>query len=698
MQLSRVLITVGAVCAAASCCGVKAAGNDDTSAATRASDKITLKKLPLRAQFGKSQHRDFVDQYGRQRIFHGSNVVVKGDPWLPRRDGFDSRTSLSPLDFKMMEAMGLNSLRLGFMWPGAEPQRGVYNEGYFTEYKSIVDEAKEYGIHTYADMHQDALSEHFCGEGVPDWAVDTAHHNSNFISRKVYSYLDQAPRPLGAKIAGGSGNMKAWQTRGVDGFPTRDMCKTVGFQHGYGIAAAGAAWDNLYLNYSGLTERWGLLFAKLAKMMKGENHFLGMELINEPFAGNPYKDPLVLLPRVAHKYRLQPAYDLVASKIREEDDDALIIFAGVTWGDMHGRVTDNWLQVPGGEKYADRSVFSVHHYSPIQQKEQPAADYYKKYAEKNAERMQSGVMVSEFDRMAQAADYADFENAGASYNWWEWKPFCRENVPENWQFQRGDFGNCGNGVGGVFEHGVQSNAQDPVMGSSEPEPTLVYHKKLVRMYPRAVQGVLTSSVFNEDALSLKFTFAVDLAVNAPTEVFIGSVNGLVATAEGREADWDPKVEIEVTPKGALTIVKQTKTSLEILGNKDAIASGTEVQVVITHGADEVEKLRKYMQAWSAKHWVEDVDKWSDKAKVEKLEATASAAAREKARVRSARLDFLSKRVEKPQLLESSILKGLIRTQSADDMDQAIQENMENARMYAPTDDTEDEGPHQAVFV
>ena len=31
----------------------------------------------------------------------------------------------------------------------------------------------KYGINVLLDMHQDVLSAKFCGEGIPDWAVDT---------------------------------------------------------------------------------------------------------------------------------------------------------------------------------------------------------------------------------------------------------------------------------------------------------------------------------------------------------------------------------------------------------------------------------------------------------------------------------------------------------------------------------------------
>ena len=36
-----------------------------------------------------------------------------------------------------------------------------------------VYRASKYGIYTLLDAHQDVLSEKFCGEGIPDWAVDS---------------------------------------------------------------------------------------------------------------------------------------------------------------------------------------------------------------------------------------------------------------------------------------------------------------------------------------------------------------------------------------------------------------------------------------------------------------------------------------------------------------------------------------------
>ena len=41
--------------------------------------------------------------------------------------------------------------------------------------------AGQYGIYSLLDCHQDVLSEKFCGEGVPDWAVYTGCEQLAYI-------------------------------------------------------------------------------------------------------------------------------------------------------------------------------------------------------------------------------------------------------------------------------------------------------------------------------------------------------------------------------------------------------------------------------------------------------------------------------------------------------------------------------------
>jgi len=52
-----------------------------------------------------------VDMAGRERYFHGVNVVVKGPPWIPNVDSFDPEWSFSIQDMETLQQLGLNGIR-----------------------------------------------------------------------------------------------------------------------------------------------------------------------------------------------------------------------------------------------------------------------------------------------------------------------------------------------------------------------------------------------------------------------------------------------------------------------------------------------------------------------------------------------------------------------------------------------------------
>ncbi len=58
------------------------------------------------------------------------------------------------------------------------------------------------------------------------------------------------------------------------------------------------------------------------------------EIINEPWAGNYFTNPTLLLPGVAGATNLQPFYEKIARAIRSVDNDTLIFYEPVTWGGM----------------------------------------------------------------------------------------------------------------------------------------------------------------------------------------------------------------------------------------------------------------------------------------------------------------------------------------------------------------------------
>ena len=65
----------------------------------------------------------FVDNYGRQVILNGINVISKSKEqgYLVNED--------STL-YARLRDWGFNSVRFGIIWDGIEPEPGVYNEAY----------------------------------------------------------------------------------------------------------------------------------------------------------------------------------------------------------------------------------------------------------------------------------------------------------------------------------------------------------------------------------------------------------------------------------------------------------------------------------------------------------------------------------------------------------------------------------------
>ena len=53
-----------------------------------------------------------VDSLGRERFFHGTNVVVKGYPYYPLSTG-EGHNVFNETDMELLQSLGLNSVRLG---------------------------------------------------------------------------------------------------------------------------------------------------------------------------------------------------------------------------------------------------------------------------------------------------------------------------------------------------------------------------------------------------------------------------------------------------------------------------------------------------------------------------------------------------------------------------------------------------------
>jgi endoglycosylceramidase len=303
---------------------------------------------------------------------------------------------------------------------------------------------------------------------------------------------------------------------GADGFPTRQDCAEVfsknpfahGWATGQGTLAAGHAYDSLFLNVNNMTEAWGAFWAKTASAVKGLDNVLGFELMNEPFAGDPFTHPLLMEPGRADWERLQPAYDVVVRHIRAVDDATLVFFDGVTWDSDH---PVGFTAAPGGAQEANRSVLSYHYYIPPQ-----GTDFetYLRARRQDARRLGTGLMMTESccDQLYNLAVPA-LGAVGHSWIHWEWKDWCREDDTSlTSPSQNAAWGACKTGFGA----GPWSE------GSTSPDPGVM--AQLSVPYLPAVAGTLGGTSWNASTGVFTATFRPDPGLAAPTEALVSPVS------------------------------------------------------------------------------------------------------------------------------------------------------------------------------
>lgn len=460
----------------------------------------------------------FVDPARRAVLLRGVNAVVKGPPWVPVSGEFSRDLSMTDRDFEIMQSLGLNLLRLGVMWPGVEPKRGEYNETYLDLVEDITHRAANYGVYTLLDMHQDVLSEEFCGEGIPRWAVRTQ-------SKGRHAF----PAPL----------LSPFTEKDENGFPTRQDCAKLSWPHFYATHAAGEAFEALWKNHDGLTQSWAEMWAHVAERFRGQSQVVGLELMNEPFPGDVFRHPTELIPGgifSGDRRNMQPAYDRIAAAVARVDPTRLIFFAGMTWDDFG----PGFKHPPGGSERAGHSVLAYHYYSPPQLRADTPekAKVHLRMNMRAAQKLGTAAFLTEtcdpictsvspdgpFENVAAAAD-AFFQ----SYASWEWKPFCRESDASLKSASRwAEYGACITGYGPAW-----SNDNGP--------PGL---PRYARTFPHAIAGTPISMSYSPEAADRRFElkYKMDIHIPEPTAIFASPHN------------YPPgRLSVEVDPAAAASV-------------------------------------------------------------------------------------------------------------------------------------------------
>lgn len=146
----------------------------------------------------------------------------------------------------------------------------------------------------------------------------------------------------------------------------------------------------------------------VAGTFKDQPGVLGYELMNEPWPGDVFSNPLLFLPGIADKRNLAPFYEKLQGAVRSVDRERILFFETITFDNFRC----GWSTVPGGAEWQNKTVLSYHYYTP------PNFSAKQAFAERSREskRLGCGSMLTEFfvSTEQDRRDQADFRKARKS--------------------------------------------------------------------------------------------------------------------------------------------------------------------------------------------------------------------------------------------------------------------------------------------
>ena len=289
--------------------------------------EITLKKFKYNNHLSRIKIKDkyFIDDHNRVVLFHGINAVRKEFPWIPNtiENDLTNKTHLNNL-----KQWGFNAVRLGVMWAGLMPEKDRINQTYLNEIIQIVDDLASFGLYTIIDLHQDMLSSKFNSyDGAPRWLIDEMP-DSKF----------KFPWPLKNETI----NLSVFAA--------------------YITESCGFAFQCLYDNVNKFDDYFQQYWEIIANTFVNNTAVLGYEILNEPWAGDVYANPLLFLPGFAGRLNLLKFYDRTYETIRKYDQETLVFYEPVTWGVLFNRnyFGTGFTRPPGND--SARTVLSWHYY------------------------------------------------------------------------------------------------------------------------------------------------------------------------------------------------------------------------------------------------------------------------------------------------------------------------------------------------
>jgi endoglycosylceramidase len=220
---------------------------------------------------GEDQIRD---SHNRQVLLRGVNVTALTDQFQVDPD-LPPVTPLRDRDYRKMNDLGFNVIRLAITWSKLEPERGRINRHYIERIRKVVDKAADHGIYTIIDMHNGGWGKYVAtppGEKCPGKRL-----------KKSHGWLG-APE---------------WATF-TDGESTchhDDIKKRT--------PAVKAAWDNFWHNHSepgwadghGIQDHLVGVWGVLARAFADDTAVAGYDVLNEPDPGSTEREQQAFVSR-----------------------------------------------------------------------------------------------------------------------------------------------------------------------------------------------------------------------------------------------------------------------------------------------------------------------------------------------------------------------------------------------------------------
>jgi endoglycosylceramidase len=423
--------------------------------------------------------RWITDKSGRVVILHGLNMVYKRPPYRPDAVGFGAD------DAAFLRRNGFDTVRLGAIEAGVEPQPGQYRAGYIRRLRSTERMLARHRIFSLVDFHQDLYNEKFGGEGWPSWAV-----------------LD-------------------------DGLPADPMGFPITYLTSPGL---NRAFDNFWANDAGpggvaIQDRYAAAWARVARSFRNDPGVLGYDLLNEPWPGSAFASCTNSGGCPSFDTgSLAPFYHRVIHRVRGVDRRHLVFY--------EPQVLFNFDSNTNLPKLGFRRLgFSFHDYcfpglvsgAPTTCPEADSAVFDN--ADAHSRGTGDALLLSEYgatDDLATLTRIADLADRHM-VSWQEWH-YCGCSDPTT------------SGPGDL-----QALVKDP---AKPPRGANVFHEKLkalARPYPQAIAGTPIRFSFKPESRRFKLVYRTKVARararfhRGLTEVFIPKVqypDGYRAHAQG----------------------------------------------------------------------------------------------------------------------------------------------------------------------